>query len=128
MSKKMMSRVWLAAAGVLVAASCAVPAWAEPASIDDGSGPREVGAQIEDGSGTPGPSFDEPVSIPSVGDAPTKPGPGATPDEVKAYEKALAAHEAQVQARDRAVALERARQIAKEYRECIARAHENEVC
>ncbi|GKU42225.1 hypothetical protein [Mycobacterium montefiorense] len=128
MSKKTMNRLWLAAAGVLVVASCAVPAWAEPAPIDDGSGPRTVGAEIEDGSGTPGPSFDEPVSIPSVGDAPTKPGPGATPDEVKAYEKALAAHEAQVQARDRAVALERARQIAKEYRECIARANPDEVC
>ncbi|CAM3739125.1 hypothetical protein ACXYTP_19155 [Tsukamurella ocularis] len=119
MSKKTMNRLWLAAAGVMVAASCAVPAWAEPAPIDDGSGPRSVGAEIEDGSGTPGPSFDTPVSIPSVGEKPSKPGPGATPAEVEAYAKALAAHEAQVSARTQAESLERARQIAKAYRDCI---------
>lgn len=128
MSRKTMNRLWVAAAGVLVAASCAVPAWAEPAPIDDGSGPRSVGAQIDDGSGTPGPSFDTPVSIPSVGEKPAKPDDDATEEEVEAYEKALAAYEAQVQARDRATALERARQIAKEYRECIARANPDEVC
>lgn len=122
------NKIMIMAAGVLVAASCAVPAWAEPAPIDDGSGPRSVGAQIEDGSGTPGPSFDEPVSIPSVGDAPTKPGPGATPAEIKAYEKALAAHEAQVQARDRAVALEHARQEAQRQQECAARGITDEPC
>lgn len=119
MSKKTMNRLWLEAASVLVAASCAVPAWAEPAPIDDGSGPRSVGAEVEDGSGTPGPSFDTPVSIPSVGEAPTKPGPDATPDEIEAYEKAVAAHEAQVFARTQTESLERARQIAKAYRDCI---------
>ncbi|KXP08065.1 hypothetical protein AXK57_16410 [Tsukamurella pulmonis] len=101
---------------------------AEPASIDDGSGPREVGAKIDDGSGTPGPSYDTPVSIPSVGEKPEKPGEDATPAEIRAYEKALAAHEAQVQARDRAVGLERARQEAKRYRECIARGNDAEIC
>lgn len=121
----------MAAGAALAAMIFATPvanANAAPAPIDDGSGPRSVGAQIDDGSGTPGPSFDTPVSIPSVGEKPAKPDDDATEEEVEAYEKALAAYEAQVQARDRATALERARQIAKEYRECIARANPDEVC
>lgn len=97
----------------------AAPAFAEPAPIDSGSGPRSVGAQIDDGSGVPGPSFDTPVSIPSVGDKPEKPGEDATEEELKDYEKAVAAYERQVNARTQAEAQERARQIAQAYRECI---------
>lgn len=119
----------MAAGAALAAMIFATPvAHAEPAPIDDASGPPTAGASIEDGSGTPGPSFDTPVSIPGVGEKPTKPDDDATEEEVEAYERALAAYEAQVQARDRATALERARQIAKEYRECIARANPDEVC
>lgn len=103
-------------------------AHAEPAPIDDASGPRTVGAEPKDASGTPGPSFDEPVPIPGVGDQPTKPSNNATAEENAAYKKARAAYEAQVAARDRAVALEHARQAAKAYRECIARNNTNEVC
>lgn len=51
--------------GILAAPAAA---YAEPASIDDGSGPREVGAQIEDGSGTPGPNYSVPNPKPSRGD------------------------------------------------------------
>lgn len=98
------------------------------AAIDSGSGPRTAGAEHEDGSGAPGPSFDTPVSIPSVGSAPEKPGKDATEEELKAYEKALAEHERQVNARSQAEALEWARIQAKEYRECLARDNENEVC
>lgn len=97
----------------------AAPAFAEPAPIDSGSGPRSVGVQIDDGSGVPGPSFDTPVSIPSVGDKPEKPGEDATEEELKDYEKAVAAYERQVNARTQAEAQERARQIAQAYRECI---------
>ena len=89
------------------------------AQIETGSGPRTAGAEHEDGSGVPGPSFDTPVSIPSAGSAPKKPGKDATEEELKAYEKAVAAYEQRVHDQSQAEALERARQIAKEYRECI---------
>lgn len=90
------------------------------ASIDSGSGPRDVGAKIDDGSGTPGPSYDTPISIPSVGSKPEKPGPGATPAEVQAYDKAVKAYEQRVWDRKVAEGAERARQIAKAYSECVA--------
>lgn len=114
----------------MIAASTIATAHAEPAPIDDGSGPRDVGASIDDGSGTPGPSYDEPVTIPSVGPAPEKPGPGATQDEWDDYNAAVAEHDRQVNARAQAQALEAARIAAKAYAECLARNHDNdtEVC
>lgn len=117
-------------AGAMIAASTIATAHAEPAPIDDGSSPRDVGAPIEDGSGTPGPSFDEPVSIPTVGPAPVHPGPNATDDELDQYNAALAEHNRQANARDRAEAQEYARLAAKAYRDCLARNHDNdtEVC
>lgn len=110
----------MAAGAALAAMIFATPvAHAEPAPIDDASGPPTAGAPVEDGSGTPGPSFDEPVSIPSVGATPTKPGPNATPAQVKAYEAAVKEHDRQVTARMIAQAAEQARQEAKRYRDCI---------
>lgn len=113
---------------IAIAASCGTPALAEPAPIDDGSGPRTVGEPAEDGSGTPGPSFDEPIDIPSVGSAPTHPGDDATDEELEAYDAAMRDHRQQMQARANAQGLEAARRAAKAYRECVARANENEVC
>ncbi|MGC5027449.1 hypothetical protein ACLQ3K_22095 [Tsukamurella sp. DT100] len=131
-----MNKIHRTLAALTLAALLTTPAaaWADPAgagggaSIDSGSGPRTAGAEHEDGNGVPGPSFDTPVSIPSVGSAPEKPGKDATEEELKAYEKALAEHERQVNARSQAEALEWARIQAKEYRECLARDNENEVC
>lgn len=59
-------------AALVVAVAVGVPgvAWAEPASIDDGSGPRDVGARIDDGSGVPGPDWSVPAEKPSRGDFP----------------------------------------------------------
>lgn len=113
-------------AALVVAVAVGVPgvAWAEPAPIDDGSGPRDVGARIDDGSGVPGPSFDTPVSIPSVGEKPVSPGEDATEEEKEEYARALASYEAEVAARDRAVASERARQIARAQKECTRTDHE----
>lgn len=116
-------------AGAMIAASTIATAHAEPAPIDDGSSPRDVGAEIDDGSGAPGPSFDEPVSIPSVGPAPVHPGPGATPQEIADYKAAVAEHDRQVNARTQAQSLEAARIAAKAYRDCInAGGDQDRVC
>ncbi len=123
------NKIMIMAAAVLVAASCAAPAWADPNGTGSGGAPigeigtgsggapvgsigvRDSGAPIG-AIGTGGPDFSTPVSIPSVGPAPEKPGPGATPAELKAYERAVAEHRSQVQARENALALEWARQQA----------------
>ena len=115
-------------AALAVAAMLAAPAHAEPAPIDDASGAIDNGAHIEDGSGTVGANFDEPVQIPSVGAAPVHPGPGATQDELDDYKAAVREHDAQVQAQQNARGQEHARLAAKAYRDCLARANENEVC
>lgn len=110
--------------GILVTPAAA---FAEPAQIEDASGTGPSGAaSIQDGPGTPGPSFDEPISIPSVGaapKAPKKPGKGATPEEKKAYAEAMekyadakAEHNRQVQAREAAKSLEETRKKDKAYR------------
>lgn len=127
--------VMAATGAVLAALIFGTPtAHAEPggtgggAQIETGSGPRTAGAELDDASGTPGPSFDTPVSIPSVGDKPEKPGKDATDEELEAYEKAVASYEQRVFARSQAEALEHARQEAQRYRDCLARGNENEVC
>lgn len=117
-----------AAAGFAIVAGIGAPAWAEPANIDDASGPRDAGAEVKDGSGTVGADFDTPTEIPSVGPAPKKPKADATEKEVAEYKTAVAEHERQIQARMQAKGTEHARLAAKAYRECIAHADENETC
>ncbi|MDP0398709.1 hypothetical protein [Tsukamurella strandjordii] len=122
------TRRLIAALALTIALAAPAAAYATPASIDDGSGPRDVGAHIEDGSGTPGPSFDEPTDIPTVGPAPTKPDKNAPQSEWDAYQQAKQNHDQQVQERANAISSERARQEAKRYRDCIARGSDTEIC
>ncbi|WP_019204602.1 hypothetical protein [Tsukamurella sp. 1534] len=128
---KITHHIAAAAAGfAIVFAFGATPAaTAEPASIEDASGTGPSGAaQHEDGSGTPGPSFDDPIDIPSVGDAPEKPGPGATPEELEAYQEAVKAHEAAKLSKMIAEGAERARKIAKVQKECTERGDVGDAC
>lgn len=111
--------------GLVVGFGYASPAQAEPAVIDDGSGPRTAGAEIKE-PGTGGPDHETPIDIPSVTTVvpkhPGKPPADDAPEkEIKEYKKELKAHlaakaerEAQERAKERAEGLERARQIAKD--------------
>lgn len=90
------------------------------ASIEDGSGPRSVGAEVQDGSGTPGPDFSTPIDIPSVGPAPEKPDEDAPQEEWDRYTEAKQRHDMEVRVREGRIALEEARLKAKAYRDCVA--------
>jgi hypothetical protein len=116
------------AAGAMIAASTIATTHAEPAPIDDGSGPREVGAQIDDGSGAPGPDHRTPIDIPSVGPAPVKPDASAPQSEWDKYAQDKRQHDTDVQARENAIALERARVQAERQKDCTRTDHEIGPC
>lgn len=107
-------------AGGLASAAHGI-AGAEPASIDDGQSPRDVGASIESGSGTPGPSFKTPIDIPSVGSAPKAPASDASQAEWDKYAQDKRMYDQSVQERTNAIALEDARKKALAQKESTKR-------
>lgn len=101
---------------------------AEPAPIDDGSGPIGNGTQIDDGSGAPSPDHRTPIEITTVGPAPEKPAKDAPKKEWDAYREAKQRHDTEVRVRENRIALEEARKQAERQRDCTRTDHEIGPC